>query len=63
MRLLRRGAYRTDEEAADGQRFYWAGVTALGELKRLEEAVQRAHRARASLSFFEPEEEAEAGAE
>jgi transcriptional regulator with XRE-family HTH domain len=61
--LLGSRAYRTNEEAVDGRRFYWAGATKLGELKRLEDAVKQAHRARASLSFFEPGDEGEADAE
>jgi transcriptional regulator with XRE-family HTH domain len=61
--LLGRNDHRTNEEAVDGHRFYWAGATTIGELTRLEDAVKQARRARASLSFFEPGDEGEAGAE
>jgi hypothetical protein len=60
--VIGRHAYRTDEAAAEGQRFYWGGLTSPGELERFEEAVEQARRARASLSFFESgDEEGEEG--
>ena len=55
--LLTRRAYRTEKDAAEGQRFYWRGLTSLGDLERFEKAMEQAQRARASLSFFESDDE------
>lgn len=55
--------YRTNEEAAEGHRFYWAGSTSLGELNLLEEAGERVRRARQALASLEPANEEKDDAE
>jgi transcriptional regulator with XRE-family HTH domain len=55
--LLRSNAYKSNEDAVKGRRFFLADSQPLSEWMLIEEAGKQARQARASLAFFESRDE------